>query len=162
MKPINYEQAISRLANYCSRGEKCIFDIKKKMTQWELSESDQKQALIYLQKENFLNEKRFCKAFVNDKSKYNQWGANKIKQALRQKNISETLIREFLSSIDSEENKERLQSLLIKKRKLIKGENEYEIKQKLLRFALGRGYDLEEVQRELRVVNGKLRVESEK
>ncbi|MDR0427549.1 MAG: RecX family transcriptional regulator [Dysgonamonadaceae bacterium] len=149
MKPINYEQVLHRLAAYCSRGERCMADVRKKMDAWDVSPSDQKKILSRLQKEDFLNEERYCKAFVNDKSKYSQWGAYKIKYALMQKNIPENIISDALQRIHPQETISRLNQLLEKKKKTLKGNNEYEIKQKLMRFATGRGYTPEEIQKAL-------------
>jgi regulatory protein len=150
MKAITYEQALHRLAAFCSRGEKCIYDIRQKMTCWELPENEQEKIINYLQKEKFLDEKRFCRAFVNDKIKYNHWGIHKIRYELKKKQIDNQIINEYLQNIDLEENKKQLQLLLKNKLKTIKGKNDYEIKQKLIRFAVGRGFPLEEIENVLR------------
>ena len=149
MKSISQEQALHRLAAYCSRGERCISDIRKKMIQWDLPENSQKIILNKLQQEKFLDEKRFCKAFVNDKIKYNKWGSLKIKYELKKKNIPEPIINDILSEVNLKEIKEQLSLLLLSKRKTVKGKNNYEIKQKLIRFAVGRGYTLEDIQNAL-------------
>ncbi|MDR1527214.1 MAG: RecX family transcriptional regulator [Dysgonamonadaceae bacterium] len=146
MNAVKYEQALQRLAAYCSRGERCVQDILRKMIRWELPEQEQKRVILYLQKENFLNEQRFCRAFVHDKSKYNHWGAYKIRYELQKKQIPEACIREALSGIDKETNQQQLQQLLTAKRKTVTGKNEYEINQKLMRFAVGKGFLLEEIQ----------------
>jgi regulatory protein len=146
MKPISYEQALHLLAAHCSRGERCIQDIRQKMVRWELAEEDQKKIIRQLQNEKFLDEKRFCHAYVNDKSKYSHWGAYKIQYELKKKQLPEPLIREALMEIDSTENREQLRRLLETKRKTVKGANEYEIKQKLIRFAAARGFLQEDIE----------------
>jgi regulatory protein len=145
MKPVTYEQAIHRLAVLCSQRERCIQDICQKLTLWKFSEKDQKKIIQYLQGEQFLDEKRFSKAYVNDKFRYNQWGIYKIKYELKKKQIPDHLIMEALAEIDSEENKEQLRRLLETKRKITKGKNECEINQKLIRFANNRGFPLEDI-----------------
>ena len=146
MNPVKYEQALSRLAAYCSRGERCADDIRRKMTAWGLSEEEQKKAIQYLQRENFLDEKRYCRAFVHDKSQYNRWGVHKIRYELKKKQISDSLIREAVSEIDKDIYREQLHQLLAHKRKTVKGANEYEIHQKLIRFAAGKGFSLEDIE----------------
>jgi regulatory protein len=146
MKPISCEQALHRLAAYCSRGERCIFDLRQKMRQWEIPEEDQKKIVQHLQDEKFLDESRFCRAYVNDKWKYNHWGTHKIAAGLKEKQIPLPLIREALSGIDSDENCEQLRRLLAAKRKTVKGGREYEIRQKLIRFAIGRGFGLDDIE----------------
>ena len=143
---ISSEQALNRLANYCSRAERCVQDVRRKLNAWEIAKDDQDKIIRRLQQEKFLDERRYCKAFVNDKSKYAHWGAFKIKYALKKKQISDDLIRESLESIDSEENREQLRKLIEQKRKSVKGKNEWEIRLKLMRFAVGRGFSVEEVE----------------
>ena len=146
---ISSEQALNRLANYCSRAERCVQDVRRKLDAWEIAKDEQDKIIRRLQQEKFLDERRYCKAFVNDKSKYARWGAFKIKYALKKKQISEELIREALGNIDSEENLEQLRQLIEQKRKSVKGKNEWEIRQKLIRFAVGRGFSVEEVEKVL-------------
>jgi regulatory protein len=147
---ITCEQALNKLADYCGRSERCIFDVRKKLAAWEIPKEEQEKIILQLQKEKFLDERRYCKAFVNDKSKYARWGAFKIKYELMKKQIPEALIREFLKNIDPEENCEQLRRLIDEKRKSTKGKTETEIRGKLIRFAVGRGFSLEEVVRVLR------------
>ena len=149
MKPITYEQALHRMAAYCSRAERCIHDIRQKLTRWELTLDQQNKIIQHLQKEKFLDEIRFCRAFVNDKSKYNQWGNYKIKYELKKKNIPEDLIKEALQAINPKESRKQLCQLLQNKKKNIKGKNDFEIKQKLIRFAASRGFSLEEIEKAL-------------
>jgi regulatory protein len=147
MKQMTYEQTLNHLAAYCSRGEKCIWDIRRKMDAWEISIVEQNKIIHYLQQEKFLDESRYCRAFVNDKSQYNRWGAYKIEQELKKKQLPETLIREALGNINSEEHREQLHQLLQNKKKTIKGKTEFEIKQKLMRFAAGRGFLLDDIEK---------------
>lgn len=146
MDSLKYEQVLHRLTAYCSRGERCVYDVRKKMSRWGVSEEEQRKAVQYLQRENFLDEKRFCRAFVHDKSQYNRWGAYKIQYELKKKQIPDSLIREAVSEMDTAVNREQLRQLLANKRKTVKGANEYEINQKLMRFAAGKGFSLEDIE----------------
>ena len=147
MNKINYEQALHRLAAYCSRAERCVFDVRRKMDGWEIPSEQQNQIIQKLKKENFLNEERYCKAFVNDKTKYNRWGIYKIRFELKRKQIPEELIVEALKNLDPEENREQLKSLIEQKMKSVKGKNEWEIRQKLMRFATSRGFSQEDIEK---------------
>ena len=147
MTNLSYEQALHRLATYCSRAERCVSDVRRKMDDWEIPADKQNQIIRQLQKEKFLDEERYCKAFVNDKSKYNRWGIFKIRFELRRKQISEALIHEALANMNPEENLERLRLLIEQKKKSVKGKNDFEIKQKLLRFAVSRGFSQEDIEK---------------
>ncbi|GHT62141.1 hypothetical protein AGMMS50239_14670 [Bacteroidia bacterium] len=149
---VSFEQALNKLANYCSRAERCIYDVRRKLEVWEIAKDEQNKIIRRLQQEKFLDESRYCRAFVNDKSKYAHWGVYKIKYALKKKQIPDELIREALENLDPEENREQLRQLIERKRKTVKGKNEFEIRQKLMRFAVGRGFAMEEAEKVLSVI----------
>jgi regulatory protein len=150
MKQITYEQALHRIAAYCSRSERCVSDVRKKLDAWEMSAGEQEKIIQKLCRERFLDESRYCRAFVNDKFKYSRWGAYKIRFELKKKKISEELIQEALQNIDPDENSEQLQQLIEQKKKSVKGRNEYEIRQKLMRFAVSRGFTAGEIEKALK------------
>ena len=69
----------------------------------------------------------------------------RIEQELKLRRISQKHIAEALQEIEEQDNLETLQEIIRKKRPTVKGRNEYEIRGKLIRFALGRGFQMEEV-----------------
>lgn len=69
----------------------------------------------------------------------------KITQALRQKQLSSEDIAAGLDEIDETEYCENLKELLRQKSKTVSGKNEYECNTKLIRFAVGRGFTVDEV-----------------
>lgn len=143
---ITCEQALNKLADYCGRSERCIFDVRKKLAAWGIAKEEQENIIRRLQQEKFLDESRYCRAYINDKSKYAHWGTFKIKYELMKKQIPKDLIRESLDNLDPEENREQLRQLIDRKRKSVKGKDEFEIRRKLTHFAVMRGFPLEEVE----------------
>lgn len=103
--------------------------------------------LEHLKKERYLDTQRFCKAFACDKYRFARWGRMKIAQALRQKQLSSEDIAAGLDEIDETEYCENLKELLRQKSKTVSGKNEYERNTKLIRFAVGRGFTVDEVLR---------------
>ena len=93
-----------------------------------------------LVKERYVDDERYAQAFVKDKIRYNKWGRRKVEQALWQKRIDEEIRNSVLNDVDDEEYLSVLSPLLKQKRKTIKAKNDYELNQKLVRFALGRGF----------------------
>lgn len=146
----------------CASAEYCKADILKKMSRWEIvgddedDENEDKQAAIRqriierLIADRFIDEERFAHAFVRDKFRYNRWGRNRIQQELKRRNIPQNTIEEALEEIPSEENLETLKHLISAKRPSVKGRSDYEINAKLIRFALGRGFRMDEI---LKVIN---------
>ena len=68
-----------------------------------------------------------------------------MEQALFLKHIDEDIRHRVLDEIEDEDFKEALRPLLLAKMKSVKAKSDYELNCKLIRFAMGRGYDLEEI-----------------
>ena len=63
-----------------------------------------------------------------------------MEQALRQKHISDDIQERVLSEVDDDTYLAALRPLLEQKRRQTHAASDFELKQKLVRFALGRGY----------------------
>lgn len=138
----NFSEALVFAASYCSISEHCESEVLSKISRFELDPEDQKNIIQRLKQENFINEKRFVKAFVNDKFRINRWGRIKIRYMLKQKGIQNEIIDEGLGQISEEEYHDRIFKLLKEKRPAIKSKNAYELRSKMIRFASGKGYEL--------------------
>jgi regulatory protein len=139
-KEMTEQEAYLQLAALCAQAEHCQREMRERMRRWELDETVQNRVLDRLVRERFVDDERYVRAFVKDKIRYNKWGRRKVQQALWQKGIDSEIQREVLDEIDEKEYLDILRPLLRQKRKSIKAQNDYELNQKLLRFALGRGY----------------------
>lgn len=142
-------QALSKIAAYCSRGERAESDIRRKLQTWEIESDATENIIQYLIKEKFLSEDRYCRSFIKDKLQFNKWGKTKIIFELKKKQISMSTINSCFDEIDNHEFEGQLNSLLITKAKTIKASNDYEKKIKLTRFALGRGYSFDQIKKSL-------------
>lgn len=136
-----YEQMLFKASAYCATAEHCEADVRTKLQTWACSPEHIDKIIDYLKQENFLNEQRYCNAFVRDKFRFNQWGKTKIAMMLRTKNIAEETIAEALEQIDDETYQQTVTTLLQTKLKGLKYRDEYDRKAKLIRFAQGRGFE---------------------
>lgn len=140
MKQKTEQEAYLTLAALCAQAEHCQWEMVEKMRKWEIPEEAQARIMEHLVKERYVDDERFARAFAKDKVRYNKWGRRKVEQALWQKHIDEDIRKNVLNEIDDEEYLSVLRPLLKQKRKSIKAQNDYELNQKLMRFALGRGF----------------------
>ena len=138
---VNFRQALTRAMALCSQAERCRFDIVSKLRQWELSDEEINEAINYLVKERFLDEERFVRFYINDKLRFNKWGRVKLSYLLRQKQISEEVIRAGLNLIDDDFYLKVLTEMLNSKLKTAKGASSYERKGKLAVFAQSHGFE---------------------
>ena len=135
------QEAFLRLATLCAQAEHCEKEMRDKMKRWELDETTQDKIIERLTKERYIDDERYARAFVKDKIRYNKWGRRKVEQALWLKRINQDVQQRVLDEIDEKEYLDVLKPLLKQKRKTIKAESDYELNQKLVRFALSRGFD---------------------
>lgn len=144
---ITEERALARVAALCAKAEYCTGDIDGKLRLWGLDDEARQGILSYLTEHQYVDNARYCRAFVNDKIAYNRWGRRKIEQALWMKRIPESVSKPILDEIDEEKYMEVLKPLLKAKRHTIKAESDYELDMKLIKFALGRGFTMEEIRK---------------
>ena len=145
MKEISEEEAWYKVSALCSLSEHCLSEISDKMDKWAVAKDVQSRILKKLVEEKYIDEERYCKSFVHDKFAYNKWGKIKITKELLFKKISLQCIENQLSKIDETEYLEVLKYLLQAKKKTVRGKSEYEINGKLIRFALGRGFEMDAI-----------------
>ncbi len=149
MKQMTEEQALARAAAQCSASEQCVSQIRQKLVRWNIGKEAQERILTHLVEERYIDESRFARAYANDKFRYNHWGPVRIDMELRRLGIASSLRREAIELLPQEEQTDALKALLAQKRPSIKAKSDYELKGKLIRFALGRGFQMEEVLRAL-------------
>ena len=142
MKQISEKEAQLKLSSLCAQGEHCTQELIDKLNKWEISEEAQARIMEYLTKNKFVDDARFCAAFVKDKIKYNGWGRKKVEQALYMKRIPRSISDPVFEEIPDEMYLEKLRPLIKQKYPTIKARNEYERAMKLIKFAMGRGFDM--------------------
>ncbi|MBQ6054558.1 MAG: RecX family transcriptional regulator [Prevotella sp.] len=135
------QEAYLQLAAACAQAEHCEQEMRDKMKRWGMAPEAQNRVVERLTKERYIDNERYARAFVKDKVHYNKWGRRKVQQALWMKRIDDDIQQRVLDEIDDEEYQKVLVPLLKQKRKSIKAANDYELNQKLVRFALSRGFD---------------------
>lgn len=138
---------MSKLAALCSKSEHCSYEMTVKMERWGLDGEAQARVLKKLVDSRYIDDRRFAKAFALDKVRYDKWGRKKVEQALWTKRIDETIRRDALDSIDQDEYANVLRPLLKSKSRSVKAGSDYEKRMKLVRFALGRGFDMDVIRR---------------
>ena len=124
---------------YCARSEHCAADVRRKLYEWfaPADLSDFIEQNLYAN--DFLNDARFCHAYVHDKVEYQSWGRMKIRAGLCALDLPEKEIREALENIDETVYAKNLRTLIASRKN--DGED------KRLRFLLQRGFTYEEIKK---------------
>ena len=139
--------ALEKGASYCAYQERSQHEVRQKLYELKLDSDDVEEVLMMLIQEGFVNEERFAKAYCRGKFNQNKWGRNKIKQGLKLKKVSDRCILKGLEEIDDSNYQDVLTSLLEKKRATIKDKNQWVIKNKLMNYAIQKGYEGEIIQK---------------
>ena len=141
MKQLTPGEALNKAAAYCTLCERCVSEVSAKLTAWGVPHGEQQKITARLIEEKFIDELRYCRAFVNDKLRFNRWGRIKIMAALRDKHLPQEHIGEAIANIDDEQYAEILKEVIANKRKELKGKDDFATRQKLVRHAASRGFE---------------------
>lgn len=138
----SFLQAKAKIEAYCAYQERCQYEVDQKLLAWKIPAEQRNQLIAHLITHRFLDEERFAEAYVSGKFRIKRWGKIKIKQHLKQKQVSAYSIDKALTSIDPDAYLETAISLANKKfadRK--KGETDWQIKAKVGRFLASKGFE---------------------
>jgi regulatory protein len=140
---LSEEQIIQKLENFCAYRERCESEIKQKMYVLQVPATDYETYINYLREHNFFNEDRFANSFAYGKNAIKKWGKKRIAMELQSKNIDAQKIQQSLQHIDEGMYLLKLEDILGKKIKTIKETDNFKKKQKLIQFAMQKGYEYE-------------------
>ncbi len=143
MNTMTEQEAFLRLATLCAQAEHCEYEMLEKMRRWQLPDEAQARVMQRLVSERYVDNNRYALAFARDKVKYNKWGRRKVEQALWQKHIADDIRQQVLADISDRDYVAVLRPLLQQKRRSVKARNDYELRMKLIQFALGRGFTMD-------------------
>ena len=144
MNQENIQKVTDRMRRLCSRREYCSSDILKKVSDALDGDRDAaSKVLADLVADRYVDDLRYATAYARDKATISGWGAAKIRYMLSGKGIEREVIAKALEEIDEGKAEVRLGKLLENKWRTLKSDPQ--ARQKLLRFALGRGYRYDEV-----------------
>ena len=135
------EALYQSMAALCARREYCCADIAEKLRKKGAAPEEAEALTDRLIDEGYIDEGRYARAFVHDKTLYNGWGRIKVAQQLRAKGICNAYINEAMTCITEEQYAEVFQKVLRSKQRSIKGETDYKVRQKLARSLIARGFE---------------------
>src|ERR687886_2511625 len=95
-KFLTKEQALQKLKQYCAYQERSHYEVVQKLWDLGVRKAEHDEIVSALIEEDYLNEERFAIQYAGGKFRMLQWGRVKIKQALKQKGVSEYCIKKAL------------------------------------------------------------------
>jgi regulatory protein len=134
---------LQKIEYFCSYQERCIRETEEKLKDWAVQKKLIPSIINQLQKEGYINEERFAKVYAGSKFRVNKWGRQKIEFELKLKGIPEGMIQKGIEEIDEEDYQRVLRDLIRKKQKEIIPEKDLNIREKIITFVQGKGYEME-------------------
>lgn len=140
---MSYERALAKAMRYCAYQERCEQDVRKRLIAWNVKTKEHEKIIETLLEQDFLNKSRYIEAYIRGKFKIKNWGKNKIKSGLINKNVYDNSVfnQMVIQEIPEEEYLLVLKRLIEKKRMQINGTDKLVAKDKLYKYLLNKGYE---------------------
>ncbi|WP_294244724.1 regulatory protein RecX [uncultured Chryseobacterium sp.] len=143
-KSYTFEEIKQKLVNYCVYQDRCHAEVEQKMREFLLIDEAKEEILLYLMKENYLNEERFTRSYIRGKFYIKHWGRNKIRMNLKQKQISEKLISKCFDEIYEDDYENMIRKIYTDYYSKQNGQ-EYQKKAKTIKYLMGRGFEYDQI-----------------
>ena len=140
-RELSKREWLDKAEAYCARSEHCAADVRRKLYEWTTPAEIFGFIEENLYANDFLNDARFCHAYVHDKVAFQSWGRLKIQAGLHALGLPDSEIRKSLDEIDENTYFSNLRSLIASRPS--------DSPEKRLRFLAQRGFTYEEIQRAL-------------
>lgn len=132
------------MRHFCGYSERCHSDVVKKLFDLGVWQKYHDEIIATLIDENYVNEERFAKAFAGGHFRQKQWGRNKIKSELKNRQLSDYCIKIGIKEIAEDAYLTTLQKLFDQKWDSLKGEkNRFMKMKKTMGYLLQKGFEAE-------------------
>ncbi len=132
---------LTRARRYCAYQERCQQELRDRLYAWHLHRREVEEVIAAMISEGTLNEQRFATAYAGGKFRIRHWGRVKIRSSLLQKKVSDKCIREALDGIDEQDYRNSLRKVLETYGSRNKRRHPAAEKQRMARYAIGRGFE---------------------
>ena len=140
-KTYTVEEALVKLQKYCAYQDRCHREVEQKLKQMHMIPEAIERVIVDLIQDNHLNEERFAKAYVRGKFSIKKWGKVRLTLELKQRQISQYVIKTALAEIDPEEYLQTFHKLAEKKALNMSESNPFKRKRKIADYLIYRGWE---------------------
>ena len=77
-----FQEIKQKLVSFCVYQDRCHAEVEQKMKEFVLIPEAKEEIILYLIKENYLNEERFARSYTRGKFYIKKWGKNKYRKAI--------------------------------------------------------------------------------
>jgi regulatory protein len=135
------EQALARAYRYLNRRECTAAEMRAQLNRAGADPQDVERAVATLMEQGYLDDRRFVRLFIQDKRELEEWGSDRIRQALLRKGVDREVVEDALAEQDSGREIERAVDLL--RRRFPSPAGDRRERERALGMLLRKGYDSE-------------------
>ena len=143
---------IEKIQSYCLYQDRCIKEVKNKLYSFKVSSQLVENIVEYLIDNDYLNEERYTKMFLQGKLRIKKWGRIKLKYELKSKGIDIKIINEHINQINEEDYIEYFNEFSTNKIKFLKGTLDQK-KRSFINYFTYRGWENDLIYQKLRDIN---------
>lgn len=138
---------LDRARHYCALAEQCEDAVRQKLVTWGASPSDSDVIVAALQKEGYLDNDRYARAFCESKILTQHWGRQKVLYQLRLKHLPREAVDRGMAAVSNEAYMAVLTEVAEKKRQELeqKCDDPFVLHQKLTAALVNKGFTLPEI-----------------
>ena len=139
-------EARGKMETFCSYQERCPWELRRKLFEKGIQGEAIETILGELAASGFVDEERFALAYARGKFRIKRWGRNRIRQELKLRDISASIIQKGLSEIDGEEYFALLEREAEKKWEKTKEADAYKKRYLVTKYLLSKGFESDLIQ----------------
>ena len=143
---------IEKIQSYCLYQDRCIKEVKNKLYSFKVSSQLVENIVEYLIDNDYLNEERYTKMFIQGKLRIKKWGRIKLNYELKSKGIDIKIINENINQISEEDYIKYFNEFSTNKIKFLKGSKDQKIRS-FINYFTYRGWENSLIYEKLKDVN---------
>ena len=140
-KTLTPEQALQKLKQYCGYQERSHAEVQQKLYDLGVWKQDHDAIIATLIEQDYLNEERFVIAYAGGHFRMKKWGRLKIRYELKQRKISDYLLKKALAQIPEEDYRQTMEKLVTEKYNGLSGDHYLVRQKKTIDYMSGKGYE---------------------
>lgn len=145
LKNLTTRALLDKARHYCALSEQCEAGVRQKLIAWGATSDEVEPIIAKLRNDDYLNDFRYARAYVESKVLHQHWGRQKVLYQLRLKHLSKEAIAEGLSVVDDEVYLSLLAEEVEKKLKSLGGEPSPDNRRRLFSYLASRGFSSDEI-----------------
>ena len=143
---------LQKMQSYCMYQERCIQEVKKKLTRLQVVPKSKSKIINHLIDDDYLNEVRFTKSFIQGKLRIKKWGRIKLNYELKIRGVKKFIIDKEINKISKEDYYDYFNEFSNNKIKILKGSKEQK-KRSFINYFTYRGWENNLIYEKLNEIN---------